>query len=1006
MICKLYLHCLNGHLYRHFFLLLLILLPGAASFAQDHATGKISEIRGKVIDTSGNPVIGASVAIKGTKSGTATKEDGSFILTTSLPSGTLTITYVGYEIKEVAFPGKANQVITLNAKIEAAAEVVVIGYGTQKRKDLTGSVSSISPKDYQQQPVLDVSTALQGRAAGVAVTNTSGAPGAVPKIRIRGANSINTSNDPLYIVDGIALASNGLNAVNVNDIVSMDILKDASATAIYGSRGANGVVVITTKKGTAGPAKVSYDVFLSIAAPIKKYNLMDRATYARIANLVSPGIFTNPDTLTGKGVDMQDWVYAKRPLTQNHQLSVTGGTDKIKYYVSGFYQDQNGIVINTANKTFGLRANLNGKITDRLSFNLNMFTRRINQHNPNSGLDYNSFLWPPTEPVYTDPANGIYNRRGTHIIVPNPYMGLKEANKDVFQNVSLLTGSATYKITDWLSFTTNVGLDANTSKTAYLNNDWILQGNPGSGNEYAESYAIQNSNVLTFHKIYGSKHDLTGTAVFENTKTTSSGFNATGSKLASLVNGYYNLGLNASQTIGSKYSNWSQLSYVGRVSYTYDRRYLLTATLRRDGSSKFQGANKWGNFPSVGFGWNITEESFAKNQTMFSHLKIRGGWGITGNDRIDPYSTLGLLSQDQYAYGSPTPYIAYFVGNPATPDIKWETSRQTDVGIEMGFLNDRINITADYYNKNTNNLLLLTPIANYNGGGSLLKNIGEVNNKGLELGANATIIETKDFRWNAFANVSYNKNKVVSLGADSMVLFAQGGIISSQIQALKVGQPMGSFYLLKWAGIYQQDEKTLGYKAGDNHFVDAAGNNVLGGGNDQMVIGNAMPKYQLGFGSDFTYKNLSLNIYIQGAYGYKIFNQTYGVISSITSASSFGYYTLADAANYWTPSNTSSEWPVPGSSTNNTKLYSSHYLQDGSYTRLKNIGLTYKLPHFHKSIAEASISASAQNILTLTKYKGLDPEVPAGTADDTKSGIDFGAYPSPKTYTIRLGIVF
>lgn len=963
-----------------------------------------TDIHGTVTDSTGRPLQGATVNVKGTKKVVLTDSKGNFNIDAA-QGEILRISIIGYQSREIVIDNNTQITIVLNAAIQNLGDVVVIGYGAVKRSDLTGSIATVSAKDYKDQPLFNVSNALQGRATGIAVTNTSGAPGAGVKIRIRGANSINTSNDPLYVIDGIALASNDLNSININDIESINVLKDASATAIYGSRGANGVVIVTTKKGNPGGAKLSYDVFISTNKPNKKYRLMDPRTFAKISNLISPGIFSNPDSLSTKGTDLQDWVYAENLLGQSHQLTISGSAEKSTYFISGFYQDQPGLIINNSQKAYGLRVNLTGKLGKKINYGLNLFVKRNNLHNPGALLTYGTFLWPPTEPVYADQTNGVYNRKGTKIISldPNPYMLLKENDNDVFQNIALVTGNISYAITDWLSFTANIGLDANTTRSASFNNDWVSQNNPGSRQGYGENYAIQNSNILAFHKVYNA-HDISASAIFENSTSKGSGFNATGAGLTSLINGYNNLALNATQSISSYYSNWAQLSYIGRIVYSYERKYLLTATLRRDGSSKFQGGNKWGNFPSVGLGWNILEENFAKDQKIFSHLKLRGGWGRTGNDRIAPYSTLGLLSQEAYAYGSPASYVSYYVGNPATPNIKWETTDQTDGGVELGFLNDRINITADYYNKNTSNLLLLTPIANYNGGGVLLKNVGKVNNKGFEIGINATPIDKGDFQWTTSLNLSYNKNNIVNLGTDSLVLLGStGGILSTQIQAMAVNQPMGSFYLMNWAGIYQNDDPALGYKAGDNRFVNAAGGNLKGGTDDRMIIGNATPKYQFGFGNTISYKRFSLNVYIQGAYGNKIFNQTYGVLSSSTSASS--YFTLADAANYWSPSNQNAEWPVPGSPTNNNRLYSSHYLQNGSYARLKNLSLSYKLPSI-KHISSAVVSISAQNIATVTKYKGLDPEVVSGAGGVTQHGVDFGSYPSPKTYTARLNITF
>ncbi|HEY1201720.1 MAG TPA: SusC/RagA family TonB-linked outer membrane protein, partial [Niastella sp.] len=514
---------------------------------------------------------------------------------------------------------------------------------------------------YKDQPVVNASSALQGRVAGVAVTNNSGAPGGGVKIRIRGANSVNASNDPLYVVDGIALSSNGLGDINVNDIESMEVLKDASATAVYGSRGANGVIIITTKSGKSGKPKIEYNVFASFNRPMKKYKLMDAVTYANIANLTAgASVFPDPQSFAGQTTDWQSMIF-DNSLTQSHQLSASGGTENAKYYVSGFYVNQEGLLVNSGQKKFGLRSNIDLKLSKRLNFGINVYAGRINSHNNNDvgskGNPVTSALtWAPTEQVYD--ATGQYKRFGISPIWGNPYMVIKERVFDNFSNVGIFNGKLKYSFTDWLTLTVNAGLDMQLAKNATLNNDWISPGNHGSQQTSVEKYTYQNSNVLTFHKDFG-KHNITATALMEATSNKYYTFTASGSGLASLSNGYYNLGLNASQGISSGYSNWSLLSYMGRVAYSFNDKYLLTATVRRDGSSKFQGSNKWSNFPSFSLGWKLSNEKFIDDLGIFSNLKLRAGWGVTGNQAVDPYSTLGLLNSVLYSYGTTTASPGY-----------------------------------------------------------------------------------------------------------------------------------------------------------------------------------------------------------------------------------------------------------------------------------------------------------------------------------------------------------
>jgi TonB-linked SusC/RagA family outer membrane protein len=967
-------------------------------------------VKGTVKDQAGAPLVGVAVSDKN-GAGAQTNMDGQFSISVK-EDATLYFSYMGFKPQAVSVNGRSTINITLTDDTKLLESVVVIGYGVQKKSDLTGAVSTLSAKAYKDQPVLNVSSALQGRVAGVSVTNNSGAPGGQTKIRIRGANSVNNNNSPLYVVDGIALTSLDLQDINVNDIESMELLKDASATAVYGSRGANGVIIVTTKKGVAGKTKISYNAFVSSNKPMKKYDLMNAVTYAEQANLrTGLQVFPNPSQFAGKSTDWQSLLF-DNASTQSHQLSLAGGAEKAKYFVSANYIDQNGLLINTNQEKYGLRSNLDFKINEKLSFGLNIMAQRTNsKNNGDLGSKGNPVMagltWAPTEMVYTDETTGAYNRNGVSPIWLNPYMSLKESDGENFSNAGIFDGRIKYDFTNWLSLSVNAGLDARSSKSAYLRNQWLNPSNMGSGQGLSEAYTFQNSNVLTFHKNFNQKHDLTATALVENTSSTFTNFAANGSNLSSINNGYYNLALNGSQSITSGYSKYALLSFMGRVAYSFNNEYLVTASLRRDGSSKFQGSNKWGNFPSFSLGWKLSEKQFIKDLNFISELKLRGGWGEIGNQAIGPYSTLGLLSPVQYSFGTLSTMRGYTLGSPATPDVKWETTKQIDLGLDLGLFENRVTIVADYYNKNTDNLLLFTKIDNYDGGGSLLKNIGKVNNKGFEFAIDAKAITGDNFSWNTGFNIAFNKNKVVSLGKDDMVFRGKtgGGLINTEIQTVKVGEPLGSFYLIPWQGIYSQDDATLGYKAGDNKYTDVSGNKSIGY-EDRVISGSATPKVQLGFNNNFTYKAFELNVFFQGSFGNKIFNATYAATAVPTS--DVAYPTLQETVNYWTPQNTGAIWANPASKTNRNYVESTQFLQDGSYVRLKNVSLSYSIPqNLIKKVSAIKIIASAQNYLTFTKYKGFDPEATSTpAASDADAGIDLGAYPSPKTLTIGLGVNF
>ncbi len=982
---------------RNLSILIIFLFPGYGLFAQQTVNGKVS--------TADSALAGVSVQVKGGSQATQTGTDGSFRI--NVPANAvLLFSYVGLITKEVAVGNQTNIQVEMQSLGQGLQDVVVVGYGTQKKTNLTGSITTISAAAYKDQPVVNVSSALQGRASGVAVNSASGAPGGVVKIRIRGTNSINSSNDPLFVVDGVALGSTSFQDINVNDIESMEVLKDASATAIYGSRGANGVILITTKSGKAGKMTIDFNTFLS-SNKIKKYKLLSPAAYAEQANHISgTTVIANP----GNGTDWQDQLF-RTGITQNYQLAVAGGTEKSRYYVSGYYINQSGIVTNTNQQKIALRSNIDSKITDRVSIGLNLFLTNIQSlNNGDLGSKANpvisSLSWAPTEPVYDDPATGAYNRYAISPIGPNPYMIAKESDYNGKSNTVVVNAKLKYDITDWLSFSTNFGADANFYRSAYLNNEWINQTNISSGQGYSDNYTLQNSNILTFHKIFNDVHNLTVTGVYEQTSNKYSGFNADGGGLTSTAYSYYALQLNSTQGIRSDYSNWGLQSFLGRITYSLKDKYLLTATYRADGSSKFQSTkNKWGYFPSVAAGWRLSEEDFIKDMNVFSNLKLRASWGVTGNQAIAPYSTLGLLSGQQYSFGTTTSYQGFTLGNPPNPDLKWETTKQWDIGVDAGLIAGRLNVTIDYFSKNTEDLLLQKTIPDYDGGGSKWQNLGSVTNKGVEFSINAVPVKSNSFSWSTTLNLTSYKSRVESLGGQDIIYvgYPGSGLINTSIQVVKPGNPLGAFYLIPWQGVYIQDDPTLGFKAGDNKYQDVDGNHSIGY-EDRVISGSATPKFQFGFNNDITYKNFSLNVFIQGSQGNKIFNGTFAAIAA--PSSDIKYPTLAESANYWTSKNTSSEWADPASKTGRSYIESTHYLQDGSYIRFKNISLSYTIGRNRIGFGDIQLSVSAQNILTITKYKGFDPEADTMGNSDIAAGIDLGAYPNPRTLTFGLNAKF
>ncbi|HEY9047367.1 MAG TPA: TonB-dependent receptor [Ohtaekwangia sp.] len=990
------------------FLLACILLANKTAAQSEQVT-----VKGTVIDYASNlPLAGATVLAEGTTNGVTTDAHGAY--TIDVPANAvLVFTFVGYDTEKASVNNRSTIDISLIPSLEILTQVVVVGYGEQKKTDITGSVSSLSHDAYKDQPIVTPSAALQGRIAGVSVQTVSGAPGGEVKIRVRGMNSINSSNDPLYVVDGIALFSAGLSDINVNDIESIEVLKDASATSIYGSRGSNGVVLITTKKGKADHTKIEYNSFVSFSTVRKKYDLIDAVGYAKLVNHIAGStVFSDPDALAGTGTDWQDAIF-RTSVTQSHQLSASGGTEKARYYISGYYVNQPGLVINSGQKKYAFRSNIDAKLSEKINLNVGLFVSHQQSHNTDDPGDRNisvitpAISWGPTEKIYSSP--GVYNRTSSigFPITVNPYLLAKERSNDATTNAMILNSTIKYDITDWLSYDLVLGVNANLGSSAYLYNHWISPTNPSSGQSSSQSYTLQNSNIVTFHKMFNDIHDVKLTGVVEETSSNYKSIAANGGGLTSETNGYYNLALNKTQSISSDYSNWGLLSYVGRLSYVLKDKYLFMATYRVDGSSKFQGSNKWGYFPSVAAGWRLSEESFIKELNIFTNLKLRGSYGKTGNQAVTPYSTLGLLDKSQFSYGTTTIYPGYTVGNPSNPNLKWETTVQTNVGLEMAFLNGKINVTTDYYVKNTKDLLLNKPIPLYDGGGSMLVNLGKVQNKGLEVTVNGSIIDSEKLSWTAGFNVTSYRNKVISLGGDDIINleYLAHGLINTNIQVVKVGQPLGAFYLIPWQGVYQQNDGT--HTAGEAKYEDVSGNGTIGY-EDRKIVGSSTPKFLFGINNNLRYRNLELNIFIQGSEGNKVFNAVYADIAA--SNSTVKYPTLAAAANYWTPENTGSTFADPASA-NKTQIESTQFLQNGSYVRLKNISLSYSLPKDMLKFANLKLTVSAQNLLTLTHYIGFDPEITStglsttGTSD-AYGGLDVGAYPTAKSFSVGLQAIF
>ena len=1008
-------------------------------------------VSGKVTDENGGSIAGANVTVKGTTVGVMTDADGKYRLTVPENATTLVISFVGYLAQEVPIGNKSVINVALVANIQALSEIVVVGYGQQRKSDITGAISSVKGQELVQLPMQRVDQALQGRAAGVLVLNTAGAPGANTTIRVRGMNSINGGNNALIVVDG--LQGGNLNALNPNDIESIEILKDASATAIYGSMGANGVILITTKSGKKGKPTIDYSFSYGSQTIRHKLDLMNAADYARTRNAykatqngsgVPVPIFTDARIQelekTG-GTDWQDVIYRTAPIT-NHQLTIGGGTDNMKYMVSGGYLDQQGILINSAYKRFTLRANVSADITKNVSFGLNWAgSKEAGNSPPYGGGTALSFLgqavniaprWDPTTPPYDE--NGNYNRHPLGYGAYDTWNPLAAAKEPDIMNNTIRNSINTYlefKIFEGLKLKITGGatIENNNNKSYYNSKTW--EGKPIGGKvgyatiDDALYTHYQNSNILTYDKDLGERHHITLMAVAEQQYSKSESSGLVASKFTVDQTGVNDLG--GAEQINSKYSSISERvlnSFLGRINYAFADKYLVTLSYRADGSSVFGANNKWGFFPSGSLAWKMTEEPFIKNLNIFSELKLRGSWGIIGNQAITAYQTISAMnSGSNYPYsGNDATDLGFIIANPPNPNLKWESTTQSNIGLDVSVFKGRLNATVDLYLKTTRDLLLNRTLAGYTGFSSIIDNVGSVENKGLELSISGDPL-TGVLKWNSGFNISWNRNKVLDLGETSRLEFktTYGGYgLKNGFMQLRVGQPFGQMYGYGYEGTWKTSEAAeaaaFGQLPGDRKFTDFDKDGKINS-QDIMIMGNAIPDFIFGWSNRVSYNNFELIFLIQGSEGNDIFNQGRIRLEDPYEGTSIR---LLDR---WTEDNQDTDVPafIDDITRRNANLVSKvslgsgdggrlqRYVEDGSYVRLKNITLGYSVPSsLINRIGLTKIRAyvSGTNLITLTKYTGYDPEVSAYNGNDAQIGVDLSNYPTARTITFGIDVTF
>ena len=973
------------------FVAMLLMLPVGAMAQRNK--GVEMTITGTVVDDMGMPVVGATVTVKGdTSRGVAVELDGSYKLSVS-SDDTIVAAYIGYESVEQRVTAEQHTYdFVLREESHRLRDVVIVGYGEVKKSDLTGSVSVIGARSFEGQPVKSVAEVLQGRTTGVEVTTTSGMPGASAKVRVRGTTSINKSSDPLYVIDGI-ISTSGLDGLNPQDIASMQVLKDASSTAVYGSRGANGVILVTTRSGEAGRSSIYFDAKVGVSDVRKSYNLMNAYEYGQALNDIrGAGTISDSDMelyRTGKkGIDWVDFM-TRTAITQNYNLGASGGSDRVRYMVSGQVLDQEAVTIDAKYMRYGLRANVDADVKRWLTISTKINGAVIHQQ----GVAPNWFHvlnYSPTMEL-RDETTGIYNKDPYNILSNNPYGVVKETESDSYSynlnaNMMLL-----FRLAKGLTLSVQGGYDFDYSPSYSFVSSKVAAGATNSMSNVSALHRYwQNSNNLTYSNTFG-RHSLSATGVWELSGTTDTRMSISGTGLSNESVGYWDVTNAATRSESNSYSASSLMSGIVRLSYDFDKRYFITASLRADGSSKFQKEHRWGYFPSAAVAWDIAHEGFMQGQDVVEQLKLRASYGVAGNEAISAYSTLGMLSSTSYGWGTSTGYTGYWGNTFANPDLTWEKTTQWDVGLDLSL--GGVNISFDWFKKYTDDLLFQKQVPHYNGGGSYWVNQGALENQGYELSINTFVID-RAVKWETTANVSYIVNEVVDLAGNDFVLTANYSDLGGPMQIMKPGYPLGSFYVYEWLAF---DE------AGANLYRKADGGTTTAPTSEDLVIrGNASPRWLAGWNNTITWRNLSINLFFNGAFDYDRLN-----ISRFTTASMSGgsrFISLHDAYfRGWdyVEDKATAEYPSVKNTDNKSYANTTFWLEDASFVKLKNVTIAYTLPRSLTRFADIQLSVSAQDIFTITGYKGMDPEVYS-----SYDGLDYGAYPVPRTITFGLKMTF
>jgi TonB-linked SusC/RagA family outer membrane protein len=994
----------RGILLSFFFLNVLLIYPLCAQEVTKEAPNTVT---GTVSDPNGEPLLGVNILVEGTGTGTITNEDGYYSIAVAKGMN-LVFSFLGFESQTITIQDQSTLDVVLKEEVSALDEVVVIGYGTQRRSDLTGSVAQVGSREINEFPATNVLQSLSGRAAGVQVTPTTGAPGAGLNVRIRGTNSIQGSNEPLYVVDGFPIFGNNPTILNNTDIESIEVLKDASATAIYGSRGANGVVLISTRQGVAGETRVDLDLSYGQQELRKKLDLMNAEEYARFYNLQAANdnvaeYFSQEEiNRMGQGFDWQGFVFQEAPM-QTSTVNVNGGNENTQFSISGSYFGQEGIIKGSDYNRYSLRSHVNHQISDKFEVSLSSTFSHLKtaRRDSDGGARGNSLIGAA---ISAAPSLTPYNADGSYRVLANSYPFvapdiinpinfINEQSNVIRANVFLANAAVLYHPIPDLTIKISGGVENRDDRTDSYTSRKFINSNGGASVSTSQFRSLLNENTISYNKTFAHKHELTAVAgvTLQNFRTTFLAGSGVGF-LSDLIESY-DLGAAENPGIpGSGFNESVLLSYLGRINYSFNSKYLFTVSFRADGSSKYSEGNKWGYFPSGAVAWRLSEENFLKESKLISDLKIRGSWGRTGSQAIDAYATLNQLGSGKTVFGTEL-YTTFAPGTRLPGDLKWETTEQTDIGLDLGLWENRILLTADYYIKNTRDLLNTVTLPSTLGFTTTIQNVGKVQNKGIELGLDANVLD-RDFKWDLVGNISFNRNKVIALsnGEDIPGAFVDVIVLRDNLNILREGRPIGQF----WG--YLED----GYdETGRIRYQDLNNDGTISA-EDKTYIGNPNPKYMYGLNSIMSYKNFDLTLFFQGMYGNDIFNLS--AISSTMDYSSGVNMPKEVLEDHWSPGNANAKYPII--SRNTSIMVSDRFVEDGSYLRLKNIQLAYNFPLQNLGIDwmyQLQIYVSGQNLWTSTNYSWWDPEVNSrGGANSTAQGIDHYSYPTAKTYTVGI----